>query len=220
MRLRIGYLPDSLPPSVPRTLLHLSSAAPKVQVQLGTGPALRLIEDLRARRLDAVVANLPAPTSGLRVTSLGAQRPIAALPVTDSRAMAPGLTVERLAPERLVVLPRDANPAFHNAVVSLCRDAGVAPTLVEVSEPRVELALLAVAAGAGVALLPASAAGRYATPGVRLVELEGVEDAFESALLTRPDDDRFATASLLRALARSTHQSEPVPERPPLRVAS
>ena len=37
------------------------------------------------------------------------------------------IALERLAPERVIVLPRDANPAFHNAVVSMCRDAGLAP---------------------------------------------------------------------------------------------
>jgi DNA-binding transcriptional LysR family regulator len=66
MRLRIGYLPDSLPRRVPRALRHLATSAPRVQVQLETGPALGLIEGLRAQRLDAVVTSLPAPMNGLR----------------------------------------------------------------------------------------------------------------------------------------------------------
>ena len=48
------------------------------------------------------------------------------------------------------MLPRDANPAFHNAVVAMCHTAGLSPTLVEIPEPRVEHVLLAVAAGAGI----------------------------------------------------------------------
>ena len=44
-RLRIGYLPASLPASVPRALRHLAVSAPSVDVDLTTGPALGLIED-------------------------------------------------------------------------------------------------------------------------------------------------------------------------------
>jgi DNA-binding transcriptional LysR family regulator len=120
-RLRIGYLPDSLPASVPRALRLLAASAPSVELDLTTGESLRLIEDVRARRLDAVVTTLPAPTSGLRVTALGEQGAVVVLPVTHPRAVDSTIALERLAPERLVVLPRAADPAFHNAVVALCR---------------------------------------------------------------------------------------------------
>src|SRR3954454_2285688 len=58
MRLRIGYLPDSLPLAVPRALRQLTTSAPVLQVDLETGLALRLVDDLRAGRLDAVVTTL------------------------------------------------------------------------------------------------------------------------------------------------------------------
>jgi len=207
MRLRIGYLSDSLPASVPRALRHLAGSAPAVEVALETGPAHRLIEELRARRLDAVITSLPAPTSGLRTTLLGEQRAVAVLPALHPLATDAPITLGRLAPERVVVLPRDANPAFHNAVVSMCRSAGLAPTLVEIHEARVEHALLAVAAGLGIALLPDSVTERYASPGTRFVALEAAEPAFQTAVLTHNDVESLATLAFLRALtgaARST----------------
>jgi DNA-binding transcriptional LysR family regulator len=203
MRLRIGYLPDSLPASVPRALRHLATSAPRVQVDLEMGTTIRLIEDLRAHRLDVVVAALPAPTNGLQTTLLGVQRAVLALPAAHPHAAAPEVALERLAPERIVVLPRDANPAFHSAVVSICRDAGLSPTLVEPAEPRVEHVLLAVAAGAGLALLPESVTDRYATPGVRFVPLEGAAPAIETAVLTHRDAQSLATAAFLRAVTRA-----------------
>jgi DNA-binding transcriptional LysR family regulator len=203
MRLRIGYLPDSLPASVPRALRQLSVSAPSVQVDLETGTTIRLIEDLRAHRLDVVVAALPAPTNGLQTTLLGAQRAVLALPAGHPHAGAPEVALERLAPERIVVLPRDANPAFHSAVVSICREAGLSPTLVEPAEPRVEHVLLAVAAGAGLALLPESVVDRYATPGVRFVPLEGADPAIDTAVLTNRDAQSLATAAFLRAVTRA-----------------
>jgi DNA-binding transcriptional LysR family regulator len=202
MRLRIGHLPDLLPASVPRALRHLAGWARSVEVDLETGPALRLIEAVRARRLDAVVTSLPAPTSGLRVTPLGEQRAVAVLPVTHSHAVDSAIAFERLAPERLVVLPRETNPAFHNAIVAMCHGAGLSPTFVEIPEPRVEHVLLAVAAGAGLALLPESVTERFASPGIRFVSLQADEPAFRTAVLTDPDVESLATLAFLRALAR------------------
>jgi DNA-binding transcriptional LysR family regulator len=204
MRLRIGYLPDSLPAAVPLALRRLATAAPRVEVQLETGPALRLIEEVRARRLDATVASLPAPTSGLRTTLLGHQRPVAVLPAGHPHARAAAVALDRLAPERLIMLPRDSNPAFYNAVVSICHTAGLSPTLIEIDAPRVEDALLAVAAGAGMALLAESVAERYSIPGIRFVPLETAAPAFQSAVLTHPDTESFATLAFLRALASGT----------------
>jgi DNA-binding transcriptional LysR family regulator len=209
-RLRIGYVPDALPASVPRALHHLASAAPRVEVSLETGAALGLIQSVRDRRLDAAVVGLPAPTKGLRITTLGHQPLVAALPATDARCNEPDLTLERLALDRVVLLPRSANPALHDAVVSLCHQAGLSPTFIEAAEPRVEAVLLAVAAGGGAALLPASVTERYAAPGVRLVELTGLAPAFESAVLTHPDTEHLTTHSFLRVLTRA---AKPQPAR-------
>ena len=203
MRLRIGYLPDSLPASVPRALRRLAASAPRVNVELETGPATRLIDDVRARRLDAVVVSLPAPTNGLRVMPLGEQRVVAVLPTAHPRAVDSAVALGRLAPERLVMLPRAANPAFHTAIIAMCRDAGLAPTLVELADPLVEHVLLGVAAGAGMALLPESVAQRYATSGIRFVPVEGSEAALPSALLTHPDGRNLATVAFQRALSQA-----------------
>jgi DNA-binding transcriptional LysR family regulator len=210
-KLRIGYVPDALPASVPRALQALASAAPQVEVELRTGVTHQLIESVRDERLDAVIVGLPAPTKGLRATSLGDQSLVAAVPAASPKAFEPELTLERLAPERLVMLPRDSNPALHDAVVALCRDAGLSPMLVEAPEPRVEAVLLAVAAGGGAALLPASVAERYATPGVRLVDVVETEPAFEAAVLTRPNSDGLAIQRFLRVVA---HAAKPRPVAP------
>src|SRR3954454_15770929 len=153
-RLRVGYLPDSLPGAVARGLRRLAGALPNLEVDLEAGPAHSLIDGLRAGRLDAVVTSLPAPTAQLRVTPLGPQRALAALPVGHPQAMNSAVVLEWASRDRLVVLPHDMNPAFRQAVAAMCRSAGVSPVLLEVA--GVEQALLAVAAGTGMALLPES----------------------------------------------------------------
>jgi DNA-binding transcriptional LysR family regulator len=218
--LRIGYLPDSLPAGVPRALQQLAEVAPRVETRLETASAVSLIEAVRARRLDAAIVALPAPTSGLRTASLGGQRAVAALPVTHGRAVDPAVALERLAPERLVVLPRVTNPAFHNAILSMCSDAGLSPTLVEVAEPRVEQALLAVSSGAGIALLPESVTERYASPSIRFLPLEGVGPAFENAVVTHPDADSIATRAFLRALSHADQRRLRAAGRPSVALAA
>ena len=200
MRLRIGYLADALPPVVPRALRHLAAAAPRVQVALQSGPARRLTDDLRARRLDAVVTSLPAATSGLRVTALGWERVVAAVPLTHAQALRPDLVLEWATSDRLLVLPREVNPAFHDAVGSSCRKDGVEPAFVEVA--TVDDALLAAAAGAGIALVPESVGDRYAARGIRFLPLQGVEPACQTAVLTDPDAENLAVAAFLRGLSR------------------
>jgi DNA-binding transcriptional LysR family regulator len=223
-RLRIGYLPDSMPASVPRALGQLATATEPVEISMETGLAVGLIQRVREGQLDAVVTGLPAATAGLLVTSLGRQGAVVAIAAPDSRSLASSISLGRLAPSRLVTMPRAVNPAFHDAVVSLCHEAAVAPTLFEVPEARVESVLLAVASGAGAAVLPAAVTERYMVPGVTFVPLEDADSAFESAVLTHPDADKKATTAFLHALTRfSLLQRPPRREaagRPALRIAA
>jgi hypothetical protein len=136
---------------------------------------LGLIAGVRDGAVDVAVVSLPVPTKGLRVTLLEAQALVVALPTAEARWHERGVALASLAPDRLVMLNRAANPALHDAVIAHCRAARIAPALVEAVEPRVEAVLLAVAAGDGAALLPASVGDCHAVPGVQLVELLGEE---------------------------------------------
>jgi hypothetical protein len=179
-----------------------------------TGPAVALIQRVRDRQLDAVVVGLPAATAGLMVTSVGRQGAVVAMGSADRLTDAGTVSLKQLDPARLAVMPRAVNPAFHDSVLSLCRAAGVAPALFEVPEPRVESVLLAVAAGAGPAVLPAAAAERYAIPGVRFVALEDGESAFESAVLTHPEASDLGTAAFVSAVSRFAAMPVRAPARP------
>jgi DNA-binding transcriptional LysR family regulator len=207
LRLRLGYLPDSLPGTVARALRQLAGALPSLAVDLEAGPPHSLIDGLRTGRLDAVVSSLPAPTAQLRITPLGPQRPLAALPVGHPQAVNSAVVLEWASRDRLVVLPQEMNPAFRQAVVAMCRSAGVSPTLFEVAD--VEQALLTVAARAGTALLPESVAERHVASGIRFLPVRGAEAAFETAVLTVPGQENQATAGFLRAVARAGRRESP-----------
>jgi DNA-binding transcriptional LysR family regulator len=210
-RLRVGYLPDSLPVVVPRALQELNRTMPNTNVSLETGAARTLIEDVRAGRLDAAVVSLPAPTAGLTRTLLGGQFAVMAMPVMHPHATNDAIDLAQLAPERLVMMPREINPAFYDGVLSACRDAGISPAITHTLEPRIELALLAVSSGSGLAILPESVVGSIAVAGIRFVPLATDAPISELAVLTHPDSSDLATQAFMNALTRASRRERPTP---------
>ncbi|HEX5194731.1 MAG TPA: LysR substrate-binding domain-containing protein [Solirubrobacteraceae bacterium] len=200
-RLRIGYMPSVLPARVPRALERLAAATPNLETSLEPGSCTDLLEAVRTARLDAAIVSLPAPTRGLRTMALGDQQAVAALPVGHRQAVEGEIRLDQMAPERIMVLPREANRPFHDAILAACRTAGLAPTLVEIPDGHVEQTLLAVASGAAMALVPEAVSERYAPPGVRFMPLAGDQPALATAVVTLRDNARMPTIAFMRALA-------------------
>jgi DNA-binding transcriptional LysR family regulator len=201
--LRIGYMPASLPASVPKALQRLAMAMPQVETSLEPGCGLELVEGVRAQRLDTAIVSLPTPTAGLRITALGDQRAVAVFPVGHDHAVRSAVRLEQIAPQRIVVLPRDADRPFYDAVIAACRGAELCPTLVEVRDGQVERALLAVASGAGIGMFPQSVGERYAAAGVRFVPFDGAGPAVATAVVSRYDTEHLPTVAFLRAMSRA-----------------
>ena len=213
-RLRVGYSPAVLPATVPQALQRLACAMPRLESTLHEGDVLELVDAVRTGHLNAAIVSLPAPSVWLRVTALGEERAVVALPAGHRHATGERLRLAQLAPARIVVLPRESNRAFYDAIIASCRAANLAPTLVEMPDGQPERALLAIAAGGGVALLPESVTQRYVAPGVRFVPLADDQPAVAMAALTRCDSSHLPTAAFLRELVRAGGT-----RRPPARQA-
>jgi DNA-binding transcriptional LysR family regulator len=199
-RLRLGYTAHALPAVVPHTLARLGTASRRVAVELETGDARALLADVRADRLDAAVVCLPAPTAGLRAVEIGYEEAVAALPLDARRRPGP-FSLEELATQPLLVIGRTVDPAFFDAIVGTFRGVELAPLLVESSAPTVEQLLLEVVMGAGVGLLPGSAARRTAVPGVELRPIVGGAPGAKVAIVTRDEAPSPTLAALLDELA-------------------
>jgi DNA-binding transcriptional LysR family regulator len=202
-RLSVGYTPASLPARVQRALQQLAASTKGLETSLVPGYGLELVAAVRDERLDAAVVSLPVPAAALRITQLGFERAVAAFPVSHLQAARPAIRLDQVAPERVVVLPRETNPPFYDAVLAACSNAGLSPSLVETPGSTVEPALLAVASGAGMALLPESVADRYRAPGVRFVPIDGDQPAVETAVVTRRDTAHMPTVAFVRALSQT-----------------
>jgi len=205
-RLRIGYVPTALRASIPRTLRRLVAATPNLQTTIEPGSGLELVDAVRADELDVAVVSLPVPTAGVRVTPLSEQRAVAVFPVGHEHAVKPHVALERIAPERIVVPPRDADRPLYDAVLAACSAAGISPTLIEMPDGQVDRILLAVASGAGMTMLPECVAERYAGAGVRFVPLEGESPALTTGIVSPRHTEHLPTVAFLRAASRTLDQ--------------
>ena len=95
---------------------------------------------------------------------------------------------------------------FYDAVLATCCAAGVSPTLIEMPDGQVDRMLLAVASGAGMALLPECVGERYADAGVRFVPLNGESPVLATAIVSPRHTEHLPTVAFLRAASRTLDQ--------------
>ena len=131
----------------------LTAALPLAMPQADTSP--RLVAALRAGRLDAAIVALPTRTFDLAVEPLGAQPLLAALPAAHPLARRRRIALADLAEAPLYWFERARQPAFFDHCHAVFARRGFTPRLLR--EPVDHHVLLAgIAAGHGIALLPAS----------------------------------------------------------------
>lgn len=160
----------------------------------------RLVARLRARRLDAAVIALPTKTFDLPVLQLGKQPTLVALASRHPLARRRSLSLADLQDQPVYWFERARQPAFFDHSHAVFRRHGFAPRFL--LEPHDHHVLLSdVAAGRGMALLPASFAA-IRRSGVSYRKLrEGDELAAGLGLIVA---DGHPAAALLRRLASQT----------------
>jgi DNA-binding transcriptional LysR family regulator len=195
-RLHIGYPPGPLPLRLAETVTRFAARFPYVEVAPEAAAARQAVGDVTDGRLDLAVAGLPILAPALTITPLSEERVVAAVPHRHPLSGRPELDLRQLGETPLIVLPRADDPAFHDSVLAACRSAGVAPAIVEAAESGVDHAMLLVAAGLGVAVLP-EAATRYAAPAVRFLPVTPPQLVAQVGLLARPDDPNPAVRGFI-----------------------
>jgi DNA-binding transcriptional LysR family regulator len=206
-RVRVGHLADAVPTTLLRSIAAFAARHPGVEILPETVAARRGVEDVRSGRLDIAIVGLPAPVDGLKVTPFVVERTVAAVPDRHVLSGRVSIPLEALADSPIVLLPRPTNPAFYDGVLSGCRAAGISPHLIDVSESKVEHALLLVASGLGIALLPASAAERHSAVGVSFRALGPLAPTTELALVSRADAAEIPVAAFLRIVTELDRES-------------
>jgi DNA-binding transcriptional LysR family regulator len=154
LRVGVGYCMDHLDTS--KTVGMFNKAHEPVHVELHTMSAGAQIAALNDGRLDVGFVRPPVSDTSLSTQVLVREPFVAALLSNHRLARKRPLPLSALAREPFVVPPRNSVPVYHDLVLRACREAGFIPHAPHEAD-HVLLMLGMVAAGAGVALLPASA---------------------------------------------------------------
>lgn len=154
--LRVGFTGSAtyglMPQVVRRAKAELPGLALKIQ---GEQLTPQLTTGLLEHRLDVAVLRPPVRTAELEVNVIGRDPLVAVLPADSRLAEYEVLSLEQLAGESFVSYP--VNSAVAETAFDACRAVGFHPNVVQ--EATETSALLSfVAAGAGVALVPTTAA--------------------------------------------------------------
>lgn len=157
--LRLGFVSAVLGPELVVTLRQFREQHPEVQLKMQDAPPAEQLEALRRGTLDGGFIGLQPSerTPGIQFVPWRKEPLAAFVPFGHPLATRGELVVRDLAGEALVAVSREAAPAFAIYLSRLCGAAGFRPRIV-LESPRAQAVAVMVAAGAGIALLPASLA--------------------------------------------------------------
>jgi DNA-binding transcriptional LysR family regulator len=157
-RLSVGFVPSASNDVLPPLLRRFTAARPGVAIHLREMAPDDLVDALHERRLDVAFLYLPFDDPSLAQRVAGREGFVAALPADHSLVGEESIDVATLRDEPFVLPARHEMPGLHAQVLDLCREAGFVPRAVQDDVWLVQTIVALVAAGVGVAIVPASAA--------------------------------------------------------------
>ncbi len=160
-----------------RALRGFRDACPGVTFTMMEATTQEQVAALEQGRADVGFMRTPGTsTPHLRMAALCSERIVVALPAGHRLGAAPTIALGALKDEAFVASPRTLGKGFHDQLISLCQAAGFVPDIVQHGRQMQTLIAL-VAAGFGVALLPASVATNAREDVVfRPIEVEAPEE--------------------------------------------
>jgi DNA-binding transcriptional LysR family regulator len=153
IRVGVGYFMDN--GDVSRAVTTFSERHP-VRVELQTMAVPLQLAALRDDRLDAGFVRPPVADEWLAHEVLSREPMVVAMARSHPLAGKRVLSLSALAKDTFILPPHRVVPAYHDRVLNACRDAGFVPNARHDAD-HLLLVLGMVAAGAGIALVPASA---------------------------------------------------------------
>jgi DNA-binding transcriptional LysR family regulator len=198
-RLAIGFVGSAISEALPLLLLPFRERFPDIELTLRELTTSQQIRALRDGRIQVGILRPPISDVTLSVETLLKEPLLVALPEPHPLARQKSLPVEALAQERFIIFPRAQGPGLYDQIISLCQQAGFSLQIIQ-EAIQMQTILGLVAAGLGVALVPASARYLRCT-GVAYCELEPSAIHVEIALAW-PKDAASPTLQAFLEVAR------------------
>lgn len=170
-RLRIGFVSAVLSPELIETFRRFRAEHPGIQVILQDQPPAEQLQAIRRGTLDGGFVGLEPNerVPGVRYQAWSKEPLACFVPSGHGLANASMVALSELAGEPMLAVSSEGAPAFSAYIHALCRQSGFRPRIV-LESPRAQAVAVMVAAGSGIALLPASLA-RYVGPAAVAVPL-------------------------------------------------
>ncbi|MET8575262.1 LysR family transcriptional regulator [Streptomyces sp. NPDC005012] len=196
-RVSVGFIGTATYDVLPRVARTVRGRLPRITLDLrGEILTPRLVEGLRSGAFDLAVLRGAVDEDGIRTVPLRSEPLVAVLPSHHRLAGRARVPLAELAGEPFVVHPSQSRSSMYDLVLAACRRAGFEPSqLLEVGETATLVVL--VAAGHGVALVPASVQS-LSVEGVTYVPLAGPESV--DLLLARRDRRESAAVDQVAAV--------------------
>lgn len=158
-RLRLGFVSAVLGPELTGVLRRFRERHPTVQLIVQDGLPAELLAAVARGTLDGAFVGLRPPerTPGIAFQNWLSEPVAAFVPLGHRLAGKRAIALRELAGEPLVAVSHEAAPAFAAFLHERCAEAGFRPRIV-VESMRAQAVAVMVAAGSGIALLPASLA--------------------------------------------------------------
>lgn len=209
-KMDIGIFGTGILDVIPKVLHAFRAACPEVQIVLHTMTKKEQIEALRQRRIIVGFNRMLAPLPDIASELVAMEEILVAVNEDHPLAARAAIPLADLADQPLILSPSGARPNFIDKVWSLCAAAGFEPKVSqEVGDAPTSVAL--VAAGFGLTLIPASAAGLH-IPGVVYRPLADAPDAaVDLSCIYRCDDDAPLLGAFLAVIREFRHRGAVLP---------
>jgi LysR family hydrogen peroxide-inducible transcriptional activator len=195
--IRIGIIPTVAPYLVPKLIPHLRKAYPEIEIELKETVTDRLVAELLAGRLDAVIAALPVEAETLEVRPLFADRFFMAMAKNDREVLTSPMTENQVDADRLLLL--EEGHCLRDQALAVCSAAGKR-SLVNFGAPSMSTLLQMVSHDMGMTLIPEMAlASETARNNLIIVPFADPAPSREIGLIWRKSSGRSEDMSALAA---------------------
>jgi DNA-binding transcriptional LysR family regulator len=202
LRVGVGYCSDQS--DIAALLGAFNAQQRAIQVETKTLSVPAQLAALVDGQLDVAFVRPPVSDHSLMSEVMIREALVLALPPKHRLASRSRLPLSAVANELFILPPHDVVPVFHDTVLKACRAAGFAPHAPHEAD-HLHMVLGLVAAGAGVALVPASAS-KIQHGRVTYRTLHPAPERLETALAWRRGDKSPAVAEFITTARRVLSQ--------------
>jgi DNA-binding transcriptional LysR family regulator len=204
-RLSIGFVDSAMYTLLPEIVRVFRAQFPAVELRLHELTTAQQIQALCDKQVDVGIVRSAISGPGLSVECLLPESLVLALPENHPLSAQTRVSLSTLANEAFILFPVKMGPVFYEQIMTICQQAGFRP---KVAQEAVQMQTIVglVAAGLGIAIVPASLQNFHRS-GVIYRPLQ--EQIPKSGLyLAWRQHDASPVISAFLSLARKTTQSE------------